>query len=106
LIGLGLPGASVVAAAGSVAIGFAILLATRLLLVYLPGLGIGNRWRQLLWWGGVRGALSVALALAASERLAAGSTMPAIAYGIVAVSLLLQGTVVRPAVRLLRLSSD
>ena len=60
----------------------------------------------LLWWGGVRGALSVALALAASEHLAAGSRVPAIAYGIVAVSLLLQGTVVRPAVRLLRLGSD
>jgi len=103
LIGLGLPGASVLAAAGSVAIGFAILLAARLLLVYLPGLGIGNRWRQLLWWGGVRGALSVALALGAAERLGNRSTVPAIAYGIVAVSLLLQGTVVRPAVRLLRL---
>jgi monovalent cation:H+ antiporter, CPA1 family len=106
LIGLGLPGTSVLAAAGQVAIGFAILLAARFLLVYLPGLGIGNRWRQLLWWGGVRGALSVALALAASERLTAGSTVPAIAYGIVAVSLLLQGTVVRPAVRLLRLDGD
>ena len=106
LIGLGLPGASVVAAAGSVASGFAILLAARLLLIYLPGLGIGNRWRQLLWWGGVRGALSVALALAASERLVTGSPVPAIAYGIVAVSLLLQGTVVRPAVRLLRLGAD
>ena len=101
-IGIGLPGASVVAAVGAVAGGFAILVAARLLLAYLPGLGIANRWRQLLWWGGVRGALSVALALAASERLA-GSRVPAIAYGIVAVSLLLQGTVVRPAVRLLRL---
>jgi monovalent cation:H+ antiporter, CPA1 family len=106
LIGLGLPGARVAAAAGSVASGFAILLAARLLLVYLPGLGIANRWRQLLWWGGVRGALSVALALATSEHLGSGSKVPAIAYGIVAVSLLLQGTVVRPAVRLLRLSSD
>jgi CPA1 family monovalent cation:H+ antiporter len=106
LIGMGLPGASVVAAAGSVAVGFAILLAARLLLVYLPGLGIANRWRQLLWWGGVRGALSVALALAASEQLVSGSRVPAIAYGIVAVSLLLQGTVVRPAVRLLRLGGD
>jgi CPA1 family monovalent cation:H+ antiporter len=106
LIGLGLPGARVLAVAGSVASGFAILLAARLLLVYMPGLGIGNRWRQLLWWGGVRGALSVALALAASEHLTSDSRVPAIAYGIVAVSLLLQGTVVRPAVRLLRLSSD
>jgi monovalent cation:H+ antiporter, CPA1 family len=102
-IGVGLPGASVVAAAGAVAGGFAILLGARLLLVYLPGLGIANRWRQLLWWGGVRGALSVALALAASERLTTGGRVPAIAYGIVAVSLLLQGTVVRPAVRLLKL---
>jgi CPA1 family monovalent cation:H+ antiporter len=105
-IGVGLPGASVVGAAAAVAGGFAILLAARLLLVYLPGLGIPGRWRQLLWWGGVRGALSVALALAASERLANGSRVAAIAYGIVAVSLLLQGTVVRPAVRLLRLAAD
>ena len=102
-IGVGLPGASVIASAGAVAGGFAILLAARLLLVYMPGLGIANRWRQLLWWGGVRGALSVALALAASEQLKGGSSVPVIAYGIVAVSLLLQGTVVRPAVRILRL---
>jgi CPA1 family monovalent cation:H+ antiporter len=105
-IGIGLPGPSVLAAAASVAGGFAILLAARFLLVYLPGLGIAGRWRQLLWWGGVRGALSVALALAASEQLSAGSKVPAIAYGIVAVSLLLQGTIVRPAVRLLRLAAD
>jgi CPA1 family monovalent cation:H+ antiporter len=102
-IGIGLPGPSVVAAAASVAGGFAILLAARFLLVYLPGLGIAQRWRQLLWWGGVRGALSVALALAASEQLAGGGKVPAIAYGIIAVSLLLQGTLVRPVVRLLRL---
>jgi CPA1 family monovalent cation:H+ antiporter len=106
LIGIGLPGDRVLASLGAVAGGFAILLSVRLLLVHLPGLGIPGRWRQLLWWGGVRGALSVALALASAGHAGVDRSVPVIAYGIVALSLLSQGTIVRPAVRLLRLTDS
>ena len=102
-IGAGLPGYRIFGALPLVLGGFATLLAVRLVLVHLPGLGIPGRGRQLLWWGGVRGALSVALALAASAYAGVDRSVPLVAYGVVALSLLTQGTIVRPAVRLLRL---
>lgn len=104
LIGIGLPGTRVLASWVAVLGGFVILLAVRLFLVSLPGLGVPGRWRQLLWWGGVRGALSVALALASSDHPGVDRSVAVVAYGIVALSLLSQGTGVRPAVRILRLA--
>lgn len=103
LIGLGLPVLGVARAALAVGLGFAIMLGARLAIVYLLVFGIAHRWRQLLWWGGVRGALSVALALAAAEL---NSTVAAIAYGVIALSLVFQGTIIRPAVTVLRLSES
>ena len=106
LIGVGLPSAAVFAQIGAVGLGFLVLSASRLLLVHLPGLGVPPAWRQLLWWGGVRGALSVVLALAAAGQPGVNPSVPAIAYGVVMLSLLLQGTAVRPAVRLLGLDEE
>jgi CPA1 family monovalent cation:H+ antiporter len=100
LIGLGLPLQDIVHAALAVGLGFVILIGARLVTVYALVFRIPHRWRQLLWWGGVRGALSVALALAAAER---DTTVPVIAYGVIALSLVLQGSVVRPVVSVLRL---
>ena len=57
-----------------------------------------------MWWGGVRGAISVALALAAKGQHGVESSVPVIAYGIVVLSLIFQGSVIRPAVGLLRLN--
>jgi CPA1 family monovalent cation:H+ antiporter len=103
LIGLGLPAYSVLGFAIPILLGFAILLASRAAPVYLLGFGIPDRWRQLMWWGGVRGAISVALALAAAGRPGVDSSVPVIAYGIVVLSLIFQGSVIRPAVGLLGL---
>ena len=103
LIGLGLPAASVINHAIPILAGFGILLGSRAVPVYLLGFGIPNRWRQLIWWGGVRGAISVALALAAAGHIGIDSSVPVIAYGIVVLSLIFQGSLIRPAVGLLRL---
>jgi len=103
LIGLGLPAYGIVGYAIPILLGFAILLASRAAPVYLLGFGIPDRWRQLMWWGGVRGAISVALALAAAGQPGVDSSVPVIAYGIVVLSLVFQGSVIRPAVGLLRL---
>jgi CPA1 family monovalent cation:H+ antiporter len=104
LIGLGLPAAGVLGYAIPILLGFGILLASRAVPVFLLGFGIPNRWRQLLWWGGVRGAISVALALAAKGQPGVESSVPVIAYGIVVLSLIFQGSAIRPAVGLLRLN--
>jgi CPA1 family monovalent cation:H+ antiporter len=103
LIGLGLPAFSVLGYVVPILLGFGILLASRVAPVYLLGFGIPDRWRQLMWWGGVRGAMSVALALAAKGRPGVDASVPVIAYGIVVLSLIFQGSVIRPAVGLLRL---
>jgi CPA1 family monovalent cation:H+ antiporter len=103
LIGLGLPALSVLGYAVPILLGFGILLASRAAPVYLLGFGIPHRWRQLMWWGGVRGAISVALALAAKGQPGVDSSVPVIAYGIVVLSLVFQGSIIRPAVGLLRL---
>jgi CPA1 family monovalent cation:H+ antiporter len=104
LIGLGLPAYNVLGSAIPILIGFAILLASRAAPVYLLGFGIPHRWRQLMWWGGVRGAISVALALAATGQPGVDSSVPVIAYGVVVLSLIFQGSVIRPAVGMLRLN--
>ncbi|HEV2028832.1 MAG TPA: sodium:proton antiporter [Candidatus Dormibacteraeota bacterium] len=104
LIGLGLPASSVLGYALPILLGFGILLASRAVPVYLLGFGIPHRWRQLMWWGGVRGAISVALALAAKGQPGVDSSVPVIAYGIVVLSLIFQGSAIRPAVSLLRLN--
>jgi monovalent cation:H+ antiporter, CPA1 family len=106
LIGLGLPAYGVLASAIPVLIGFAILLASRAVTVYALVYGVSHRWRQLMWWGGVRGAISVALALAAKGQAGVEPSVPVIAYGVVVLSLIFQGTVVRPAVRLMRLNQS
>jgi monovalent cation:H+ antiporter, CPA1 family len=103
LIGLGLPAYTVVTVASTVLVGFGILLASRAVAVYLLGFGLSHRWRQLMWWGGVRGAISVALALAARGQPGVEPSVPVIAYGVIVLSLIFQGTVIRPAVGLLGL---
>ena len=104
LIGLGLPAYTVLAYTIPILLGFAILVGSRAVPVYLFGFGVPHRWRQLMWWGGVRGAISVALALAATGRPGVEPSVPVIAYGIVVLSLIFQGSLIRPAVRLLRLN--
>ena len=104
LIGVGLPAYNVLGAALPILLGFAILVLSRAIPVYLLGFGIPARWRQLMWWGGVRGAISVALALAATGQPGVDSSVPVIAYGIVVLSLVFQGSLIRPALGLLRLN--
>jgi CPA1 family monovalent cation:H+ antiporter len=105
LIGLSLPAAAVAAQWHLVIAAFAILLASRLLPVYVFGFETPSAWRLLVWWGGVRGALSIALAAAASGTRGVGAAVPVIAYGVVTLSLVLQGSLVRPAVHLIRSSA-
>ena len=104
LIGLGLPAYSVLGYAVPILLGFGIMLASRAVPVYLLGFRVPHRWRQLMWWGGVRGAISVALALAANGQPGVEPSVPVIAYGIVVLSLIFQGSAIRPAVGLLRLN--
>ncbi|MBJ7609393.1 MAG: cation:proton antiporter, partial [Candidatus Dormibacteraeota bacterium] len=50
-------------------------------------------------WGGFRGALSVALALSVTGRPGIDAKVPILAYGVVVLSLLFQGSTIRPLAR-------
>lgn len=110
LIGSALPSRAVISVIGAVALGFLALTAVRAIsaLAILAATdprahGIPWRARPLVIWGGMRGALSVALALSLSGHAGGSPRVAILAYGIVVASLLLQGSTVRPVLRLSRL---
>ncbi len=90
---------------------FVVLLATRALIVY--GLGalahwrqrnLPWRWRHVMVWGGLRGAVPVALALGLPTSLAGRDTLVAVIFGVVLLSLLGQGLTMPTLLRRLRLA--
>jgi CPA1 family monovalent cation:H+ antiporter len=61
-------------------------------------------WRALTFWGGLRGALSVALALVVAETPGIDPRVSTVAYGMVVLSLLIQGGLISPIARALGLT--
>jgi len=86
----------------------AVLLARAIIVYGLSWLGrdIPLKWKHVLFWGGLRGAISLALAL--SLPLALGSqvrsTLQNLAFGVVLFSILVQGLTMEPLVRKLGLT--
>jgi len=66
--------------------------------------GVPWAWRHLAFWGGLRGALSIALALAVAASPSIDPRVSTVAYGVVVLSLLVQGGLVVPLARRLGLS--
>jgi len=62
-------------------------------------------WRVLTFWGGIRGALSVALALVVAATPGIDPRVSTVAYGMVVLSLLIQGGLMGPLAHLLGLSA-
>jgi CPA1 family monovalent cation:H+ antiporter len=54
------------------------------------------RWGHILFWGGLRGAVSMALALSLPARLASREMLITMAFGYVLFSLIVQGLTIRP----------
>ncbi|TAN31961.1 sodium:proton antiporter [bacterium] len=110
LVGAALPAWKLLPVAGMVAVAFVIMLVTRAIPVYgllgaaaLRPPAIPWRWRHLTFWSGLRGALSVALALSVAGVTGVDSRVSLIAYGVVLLSLLVQGALITPITRGLRL---
>jgi CPA1 family monovalent cation:H+ antiporter len=64
---------------------------------------VSHTWSAVMTWGGLRGALSMVLALALPESLEHRTLIITLTAGVVVVSLLVQGLSMRPLVRRLRL---
>jgi monovalent cation:H+ antiporter, CPA1 family len=112
LVGLALPAWRLLPVAGLVIAAFAIMLVTRAIPVYgLLGLAalrpppIPWPWRHLTVWAGLRGALAVALALSVASTPRVDSRVSLVAYGVVLVSLLVQGGLISPVTKLLRIDA-
>ena len=110
LVGAALPASKLLPIAGLVVVAFLIMLVTRAVPVYglLGALdwrarAIPWRWRHLTFWAGLRGALSVALALSVADIAQVDKRVSIVAYGVVLLSLLVQGGLIAPVARVLRI---
>jgi monovalent cation:H+ antiporter, CPA1 family len=110
LVGAALPATTVLPVAGLVLVAYLIMLLTRAVPVYgllaladIRGASIPWAWRHVTFWAGLRGALSVALALTVAGAAGVDSRVSVIAYGVVLLSLLVQGGLMAPVMRGLKI---
>ncbi len=68
------------------------------------GRDIPLKWQHTLFWGGLRGAISLALALGLPLALGSRDQLQVMAFGVVVFTLLVQGFSMGPLVRALRLN--
>lgn len=97
-----------------IAIAIIILIATRALSIFALG-WFSNRAvdskitipdQTVLWWGGLRGSVSVALALSVPEILEQREEIIAIVFGVMLFTLLVQGLTTKPLLERLNLLGD
>lgn len=69
-------------------------------------LPIPYSWRHLLFWGALRGSLSMALALSLPHDFAMRENIVVLTFGVVLFTLLIPGLTIEPLVRLLGMTSD
>ena len=112
LVGAALPAWTLLPVAWLVLAAFVIMLLTRAVPVYgllalaaYRGPSIPWRWRHVTFWAGLRGALSVALALSVAGLNGVDSRVSVVAYGVVLLSLLVQGILLAPVMRGLRIEA-
>ncbi|MDQ3009794.1 MAG: Na+/H+ antiporter [Acidobacteriota bacterium] len=74
-------------------------------LINLRAEPISFRWQHVLFWGGLRGSLSIALALSLPITLPGRQTLVAMTFGAAIFSLLAQGLTISPLLRWLKIST-
>lgn len=106
LIGLAVPLPQLLAAAGLVLATAAIALLARAVTVYaLLALlrplrrSVPSRWQHLLVWGGLRGAIAVALVLSLQGRGGSYTLVQTLVYGAALFSIVIQGLSISPLAR-------
>ncbi|MCI0485245.1 MAG: Na+/H+ antiporter [Blastocatellia bacterium] len=87
------------------------MLAARVVAIYglVPvanrfALPVPFRWQHVLFWGGLRGSLSIALVLSLKANTPGRSQLVALIFGTVIFSLLVQGLTISPLLRWLRIT--
>lgn len=111
LIGAAVQPATLIADLRPVAIAIGAILVARAVVIYVLGY-IANRlvrpisikWAHVLFWGGLRGAVSIALVLSLPFALESRLFLKTMAFGYVIFSLLAQGLTIRPLVNWLEIT--
>src|SRR5262249_3157691 len=92
-------------------IAVAAVFAARVLSVYLLlpvsnllGEKIPARWQHVIVWGGLRGALALALALSLDNTFPDRTRLLDLTFGVVVFSILVQGLTMKPLLKILRLA--
>jgi CPA1 family monovalent cation:H+ antiporter len=113
MVGVALPTTRLLSVAGLALGAYVIMFAARAIPVYgllgladIRGSSIPWPWRHMTFWGGMRGALSVALALSVAANSGVNPRISVIAYGMVVLSLLIQGGLLLPVADLLGLRQN
>ncbi len=92
-----------------VLITFIAILAASAIMVYPTAMTIGKHWpkgwKHVVFWSGLKGSIPLALVLGLPDGELKSTLVP-IAFGVVLVSLLLQGLTVGPLIRFIGVSSD
>jgi monovalent cation:H+ antiporter, CPA1 family len=98
----------------TIAITLMAMLITRAIAIYALG-ALSNVWvksditlsqQTVLWWGGLRGSVSIALALSVPMILEAREEIIATVFGVVLFTLLVQGLTTKPLLKVLNLLGD
>jgi CPA1 family monovalent cation:H+ antiporter len=110
MVGIAVPTTRLISIGGLALGAYLIMFAARAIPVYallgladIRGSSIPWSWRHMTVWGGIRGALSVALALSVATNPHVNATVSVLAYGMVVLSLLIQGGLLLPVADLLGL---
>jgi CPA1 family monovalent cation:H+ antiporter len=96
---------AVLVAVAAVLLGRALSVYLLVPLSNLRGEKIPLRWQHAAVWGGLRGALALALALSLSPANPYREEILSLTFGVVMVSILVQGLTVKPLLRLLGLAA-
>jgi CPA1 family monovalent cation:H+ antiporter len=110
LVGLKMALGTILDHLGLVALAFVITVAARMVTIYGYGLVTrfrGRRlllkWQHLLVWGGLRGTIALALVLSVPASVAGRDTLQVLTFGVVLLSLLIQGLTIPTLARRLGL---
>jgi hypothetical protein len=91
---------------------FLAVLTSRAISVFIPIIILKNfgqfipiKEATIIWWGGLRGALSMVLVLSLPDTLQAKELLVTITFGVVVLSITIQGILMRPLLKILKLIS-
>jgi CPA1 family monovalent cation:H+ antiporter len=111
LIGLQIDFPLLVKYGGEIGVGVLAIVAARFLLIYGLGWLIPTKqmplpfpWRHMLFWGALRGSLSMALALSLPLSFTGREEMIVLTFGVTLFTLLLPGLTIEPLAKILKLS--